>query len=384
MIRPKPHPANNALLLLSGVMLSLAGCSAAADEEAGPFGASGGAANSAGGSGGGGSTGPIINPGQGGQAGGLPGEQCAGVTQEANNAVLPVDVIWTIDTSCSMIQETQAVRDNMNDFSKQIANAGVDVRIVLLAEQYGKPPIPFAPDQGICIGAPLGSGSCPQDTKLPRFAHIYQEVGSTNSLSLILSAFPNYKSALRPESLKIFTVVTDDNSALPAQDFSKQVEQLDPSYIKAGLWKMYGIFCFSDCPSAARPGDVYKQIVTQTQGVAGDLCKQNFKPVFDQLAQGVVASSQLSCGWAIPPPPDGQAFNKGKVNVVFTSGGGQQATFGKVGSAAECGPAGGWHYDDENNPDTVLVCPDTCKQIQADPTGKIDLQFGCSTVEVPK
>lgn len=373
--------------LLACVTLGLSGaCSAAADPGEDPAGAGsggpGGGVNVGGGgtgSGSGSGGGLSFGGGSGNEGGGSAGGECAGVSQQASNAILPIDVIWTIDTSGSMTEETAAVRANMNQFSQQISAAGVDVRIILIAEQYAPPPFPGFPDEGICIDAPLGSGKCPDDNKQPSFLHVFKTVGSTNSLQLVLQMFPSYKAALRPGSLKILTVVTDDNSAVPAASFTQQFDALDPTLITPGLWKLYGIFCFSKCPSAAKQGSVYQELVQQTQGVSGDLCLQNFKPVFDQLAQGVVASSKLSCGWKIPPAPAGETFDKSKVNVQFTAGDGQQTTFGKVGSAAECGPSGGWHYDNEQNPTMVLVCPETCKAIQADAQAKIDVQFGCAT-----
>ncbi len=158
---------------------------------------------------------------------------------------------------------------------------------------------------------------------------------------MIISTYPTWKTVLRPNSLKIFTVVTDDNSALPAKSFTDSVNTLDPVVIKPNSWKVYGIYCFSDCPSAATPGTVYQELVSQTGGVAGDLCLQNFKPVFDKLAAGIVGSAKLDCAWTIPPPPAGETFNKNKVNVIFTPGGGApQPPIGKVGSKADCGPAG--------------------------------------------
>ena len=105
--------------------------------------------------------------------------------------------------------------------------------------------------------------------------------------------------------------------------------------------------------------------------------------MFDQLAAGIVGVSKLDCGWTIPPPPAGQSFAKNMVNVEFENGAGQKTIIGKVNSAADCGPQGGWYYDDENNPQNILVCPATCQTIQSDPNGKIAIQFGCATINVP-
>jgi hypothetical protein len=355
-------------------------------------GANGGTGAGGSGSGGTGAINPgtggtgAINPGTGGTGAGTgsggSGGACAGVTQKAQNTVLPADVIWTIDTSCSMTEETAQVRQNMNAFSNQIANAGVDIHIVLIAEQYQQL-FPGLPVQGICIDAPLGSGQCPGDTNLPRFAHIFQTVGSTDSLSLILSTYPQWKAQLRPNSAKIFVSVTDDNSAMPAAEFTQKLNALDPNVIKSNLWKFDGIFCYSQCPSAATVGTVYKDLVTQTGGVSGDLCLQNFKPVFDALAKGVIGTA-LTCNWAIPPVPQGQTFNPGKVNVVFTDDSGTQHTLYKVKSQAECGPKGGWYYDDDNKPTTVIACPASCSEIKASKKGEVQVKFGCDTKVIPQ
>lgn len=369
---------------------TLMACSAApgggSDDNSGGSGNGTGSGGSSGTIGTGGSSGTINTGGGGSSSGGSGaiGGECAGVTEQAQGGVLPADVIWAIDTSCSMAEETAAVQQNMNAFSQQIANAGVDVRIVLLAEEFQPSPFPgIVPDEGICIGAPLGSGSCPGDTKLPNFAHIYQTIGSTDSLQQFISTYPTWQQQLRPNAVKIFVVVTDDNSAMPAATFTQQLNALDPAKVQPGQWRFHGIYCYTNCPSAAEAGTVYAELVNQTQGVSGDLCLQNFKPVFDQLASGIVGAAKLSCIWAIPAPPDGQTFDKTKVNVEFTNGSGTKTTIGKVNSGADCGPQGGWYYDDENNPQNVIACPATCQTIQADPNGKIAVQFGCATVIVP-
>ncbi len=148
--------------------LGAVGCSAASNESEGSGGGSaagtgtGGAIGTGGGIGTGGSGAGINTGGNGAGGGGGSGNACAGVSQQANNTVLPADVIWTIDTSCSMVEETAAVRANMNAFSKQIANAGIDIRIVLIAEQYAPSPFPgIIPDEGICIDGRWAPASVP-------------------------------------------------------------------------------------------------------------------------------------------------------------------------------------------------------------------------------
>jgi hypothetical protein len=79
--------------------------------------------------------------------------------------------------------------------------------------------------------------------------------------------------------------------------------------------------------------------------------------------------------------PTGDGIDPGKVNVEFTPGGGAPLTIGQIDSAAECsGVTNGWYYDDPSAPSSLVLCPDTCALVQADPAGVIDIVIGCETV----
>src|SRR5690606_21962630 len=67
------------------------------------------------------STGPLLDvgvPGDG-DGDGDP-EECAAVSEQAQNQFAPVDIIFAIDTSGSMTEEKNFVQQNMNMFSQQI------------------------------------------------------------------------------------------------------------------------------------------------------------------------------------------------------------------------------------------------------------------------
>ena len=64
-------------------------------------------------------------------------EECAGISESAENQILPVDIIFLVDTSASMMEEALGVRNNLNVFSQQIIAAGIDVRIVMIGETGG-------------------------------------------------------------------------------------------------------------------------------------------------------------------------------------------------------------------------------------------------------
>jgi hypothetical protein len=266
----------------------------------------------------------------------------------------------------------------------------------------------------MCIPAPLGSGQCSgADQKLPTYQHVVQTVASTDGLQVILATYPQWKDSLRPNASKTIAIVTDDESSISGADFTNQLLALDPTFngfkfdaicsqvdpdsitFVCFNCAFQGMLSCNNCmekccdkglgcsPLPADKGQVYLDLVAQTGGVYGDLCIQDFGPVFQDMATGVVSSSQLSCEYDIPPPPDGQTLDPGKVNVLYTPTGMPEQPILFVTTPADCGLQGGWFYDNPNAPTKVVMCPGTCSILQADVTGKLEVQFGCETVIKP-
>ena len=313
---------------------------------------------------------------------------CESVTQAAETVREPADIVWAIDTSCSMSEETFAVQQNINAFSAQIANSGIDVRVVMLAEASI-----FVGLQGICVPPPLGSGQCPVDTLLPHYwHHPTADVGSTDGLEVLFNTFNDWKFMLRPEATKTIVVVTDDNATTPgfdnAQKFIDDFTALDPILQDANgdpAWKMSGIYSFTQCPPAARPGAVWKELVDLTGGIHGDLCLQDFVPVLTDLATAIVTgSSPIDCEWGIPDPPEGQQLDPTEVNVKFGKDGIAETIY-NVPSETECDDTlGGWYYDDPTQPTRVIACPSTCDEVSSTENGIVEILFGCQTEQIPK
>jgi len=330
--------------------------------------------------------------GIGGSGGEVETEACQAIAQEATPALQAADIIFAIDTSGSMGDESSFVNANMNAFSQQIINSGIDVHVVMLAENQVSFPVPLPVEPpGICIAAPLGSGNCPDDTNLDQYFHSPgAEVGSTDGLNVILDSYNDWAFMMRPNATKTLVVITDDNhSQAPyndANDIAGDADQfiadftaLDPALFDT--WKMSGIYSFTNCPDAAQPGALWKEIIDKTGGLQGDLCQQQFQPIFDDLAaEIIVGASQLDCQWDIPAPPEGETLDPSLVNVVYTDGNGAEQAYGKVASEADCDPTqGGWYYDDNAAPSSIHLCQTSCDQAQADTSGKIDILFGCAT-----
>ncbi len=298
--------------------------------------------------------------------------QCAAFTVEAENQVQPSDIVIAIDQSGSMDQETNWVKDQLSGFAAQIIASGIDVHVVVIA---GKP----GSENGFCVPAPLGSGSCPNDDALPALLHVDKHVDSHDALVRILNAYPMYQQVLRPNASKHVVVISDDDSDdMSASTFHAYVTTADPSFAN---YTFHAIASSSDyCPFAAEEGKVYKQLVSMTQGVFGDLCLQNFQPVWDQLSTQVIAGATLTCAWEIPSPPEGESFATNEVNVQATIDGNVSA-LGYVADVSQCANVSeGWYYDNPAQPTQVLVCPNTCSSLQAANTAKIDISFGCETI----
>jgi hypothetical protein len=310
--------------------------------------------------------------------------ECAEISEAAMNKKQPADILFVIDNSGSMSMEIASVAANMNQFSTKIIASGIDVHVVVISS--------YPSDDGLCIDAPLGSGGCPaKDNKPPTFLHVNSKVGSSNALQKLLDHYPDYKDVLRPDAAKHVVVVTDDNSDLGSNAFDAAFKALDPGFAEYKFHAICGakdsgdfLWCAQNavcCAFTADAGSVYIDLINKTGGEWGDLCLQDFTPVFNVLSTEVIAEATLACEWAIPDPMGDDPIDFGKVNVDFDDGMGNVQTIGKVETPADCANvADGWYYDDPQMPAKILVCPQTCTKIQGVPTAKMNIKFGCETV----
>jgi hypothetical protein len=177
--------------------------------------------------------------------------------------------------------------------------------------------------------------------------------------------------------------VTDDDATDAPNDtaatFLANLTALDPAMF--AKWTFNGVYCFSDCDQAAAIGTVYDELVTQTMGIAGDLCLQDFQPVFDRLAEQIItmSGSEITCEWELPAAPTGQSFAGDLVAVSRSAMGAMPTPLTRVNSLAECA-AGGWYFDSALNPSKIVACPTTCTELQGQTGGQVDVTFGCESV----
>lgn len=345
--------------------------------------------------------------------------ECAAVQEHAELVRRPVDLIWAIDNSGSMSSEIAAVRANMNAFASDLEAQGVDAHLVLISADSSQ-------SNGICIDAPFGSGSCPNDSNPPHYLHVPQIVQSNDALQRIVGTFRQWYPALRRDAVTSFVVVTDDESSRDADWFQTQLAPLwAVKPFRSNNWGFHGAYCQTNCGNCANVGRVYEALRQQTDGLFADLCHLtlpndrdagvpdagdpdggipdsgssdggdggptdagnpdagdgsaavDWRDAFRSLAHVVTEQAKLSCDWTIPSTDE--ALDPTRVNLEFAASSGDVRTIGKVPAGESCGDRGGWRYDDESEPRRVELCPSTCAEIQADSDGAIQLVFGCKT-----
>ncbi|HMJ10389.1 MAG TPA: hypothetical protein VK524_03230 [Polyangiaceae bacterium] len=355
--------------------------------DGGVQGGSGGSAGSAG------TGGTLLAPPAAGGSGGQSNDAgCFATGQEVRSQTIPADIIIAVDNSLSMADEAVFVQNNLNQLFARIVQNNVDTHVVVISD-HGL--------FGICVPPPLGTGNCllpGADSKPPALLHVPTHIDSHDGLNRIHAAFQQYRSALRADSIKSLVIISDDNSTDPphnqADPFISAFTALDPVLHNgpggARSWKMHGIVSFKNaiegCLGATLGGAglIWREIIQKTGGVEGDLCTQNFQPVFDKIAENIIQSSTpLDCEWPIPPPPQGQSFDPNFVNLDFTPQGQGAERIYYVSEPAQCAAKGGWHFDRTVNPSRVIACPASCTRLKAATSARVDVVFGCRREDTP-
>jgi Mg-chelatase subunit ChlD len=89
-----------------------------------------------------------------------------------------------------------------------------------------------------------------------------------------------------------------------------------------------------------------------------------------------IATRVRSCEYPIPTPPAGQALDPDLVNVLYTPDGGDAETIARDASPSDCSE--GWQYSRDGA--SIVLCGAACDRVRADPTGAVEVLFGCETV----
>lgn len=92
-------------------------------------------------------------------------------------------------------------------------------------------------------------------------------------------------------------------------------------------------------------------------------------------ALNAIRGKAMTCDFDLP---SGNNVDPTKVNVTLTTGD-EVEQWSKVANANACGDSKAWHYDSENNPTSVVLCPAACEAAGGTSGSRIDVVFGCET-----
>ena len=296
-----------------------------------------------------------------------PPQACAVVEAKDTLSRVPADVVWVIDDSGSMGDEQARVRENIANFATQIGSAGVDVHVV------------FVTEEDLAQGTALeGKDS---------YLFVEADVGSHNSLEVLLETFSTYQGHLRSEAQTHLVALTDDDSDLPATRFRTDMEtRLGHGFTFHAIASenVGGDAC--ECGGggilgcgAAAPGDAYYTLAADTGGEQVSICTVDWGAVFDRLAKAVLLGAPLPCSFALPAAPNGGQLDPERVKFDFVSAAGSATEIPKLGGD-ECGTLAAWHFDAASAPTKIELCPSACQSLSAG--GSVRIALGCAPVVV--
>lgn len=290
-----------------------------------------------------------------------------------------------------MNAEMNQIKTNVNKFAQKIGGIGLDYHVIFIVRKASSP---TQTGNYICVPEPLAGPNCADN--LPTFAHINQDVQSTDSLSLILSTYDSSKAALawnkhlRLEATKVFVEVTDDRSGMKYTDFDKQLLAKQPAGMfgteQARKYIFHSIVSkpFAEpipstkiCSGAAGPSTDYQELSKLTGGIVDEVCKTDYSGVLDNIATNVV--DRLGCELTYPTA---EAADPTKLVVQFTPAGQAAKNLKQVTDASKCAAnPDGWYYDDNTKPTRIILCPTMCTTVNASTGSKIEALVGCKAPE---
>jgi hypothetical protein len=302
-------------------------------------------------------------------------DQCATSQFEAESSIKPVDIVWAIDNSGSMSEEASLVQENINSFAQAIGESGIPYRVVVMTQ-----------DGYVDVPPPLGNDS-------ERYRFVAQNVSSNHALLQLVQQYDRYKDFLRNRAVMHFVIVSDDESEEMSHDtFQTMMEGMLGKTFRAhaivsppgsmhtplgGGFSMTG--CGGPNGNAAENGVEYWDLAADTGGRRFSICTEDWSSLFDTLTEEVAVPQTLPCSFERPEAPEGEEFDKLRVNVVVKPGDGSQRVVPYVEQRSNCdGP--GWYYDDPENPTRIDTCPVTCTRLEANDQATVEIAYGCQTI----
>lgn len=276
---------------------------------------------------------------------------CIERTLRPGQQAAPIDMVWVVDSSRSMVDEQARIRQTINEFVADAQARSFDVRLVMITEAN-------------IVPAPLGVDSL-------RFRFVQRNVASSAPLQALLDELPLYQTFLRPDAALHFVVVTDDESELRADEFRRQMSRaLRRAYVVHAVASpdVDGRPCRSQTPSeqcaanggrvpqicgAAAIGREYYALAAQLGGEQISICLDDWRDVFGPLLDAVTPT-EIPCivelGPAEPLAPARVELRQGESKQLLP----------RVESREACDRVRGFYYVEQPAGFQLALCPAAC------------------------
>jgi hypothetical protein len=215
-----------------------------------------------------------------------------------------VDIVWIVDQSGSMLEETDHVQKNLKEFFSRI-DAASDARLALIAAKRGM------------LGLDLESIGISSE----KVKQIDYEVQSNDALEIAVAAFSrqdvttmgnsafeiqgSLEGFFRPSVKPVIVVVTDDDAyGVDSNNFMEQISDPQKALgFKPVVFAFAGLkeSTFVDSESTgicevSSIGRSYIELAKQSEpnGAVFDICEKDWTKNFQQLSAGVLATAENS------------------------------------------------------------------------------------------
>lgn len=381
---------------------------ACADEvgvDVAPGGGSAGVAGSAGGPSGliidddiGGISGAAGAGGSGPRECGAPDEEAGCGAETFEGKSIPLDIFIVFDQSGSMCAcldpgagqlcvepcnttRLDAVRDAIEQFSLDPANAGVGVGLGLFGNQeigetscdaatYGTPLVSVGelPERAAALNTALAglepTGETPTGPALRGacdYARDFRATSEDHQVVLLLLTDG------RPEAPT--TCQGGQNTCCPSLEDA--VEAADACLNATGIRTfVVGVGPLLDnLQQIAAAGGTNEAFLVEG-GDVGTAVRTALNRI-----RGAAA---IPCELQLPAPPPGETLDLNRVNLSYEAEDCSLSLFSSVPSSGDCGGDDGWYYDSPDAPGRVLLCPRSCERVSG-PNGNLYYSVGCET-----
>jgi hypothetical protein len=293
---------------------------------------------------------------------------CEVRTLRQGETTSPVDMVWVVDSSRSMADERARIEAVMNQFVNDAEARHFDVRLTMVTSTNIVPP-------------PLGNDAL-------RYRYVQRQVGSREPLQALLDEFRLYRDFLRPEAALHFVIVTDDDSAITAAEFRRQMDRLvrRPYVVHAvaspdvdgqpcrtenagdgcaNAGRRFGAMC-----GASAIGREYYELARELDGEEINVCTQDWSKVFGPLLEAVTPTE-------IPCSIDLEASFQLDTTQVALRTGESAERLALVAGPDACGtrPRAYYYVDRQEGPQLTL-CPRACEATQTDGV-ELDIATNC-------